>query len=130
MLSIFQNKKGQISFEIMISVAVLLLFIVVIIIHNSSLEEQSRIIEISYKEKNSCLKVMFATSQVFADGAGTQILFESDYDFRVLSNEQLINVGEQYCYFIARTNNYELQKGEIRIYNEGGVVLFEQISVS
>lgn len=119
--------KGQVSFEIMVSVIVLLIFLIIVLTNNSFVNTQRELIDSSFKEKNNCLELMFTISNVYYEGSGTKIELYSQNDFEIFSEQKIVRVGEQDCRFIAKTNNYSLSKGNIKIENVNGVVEIEQI---
>ena len=111
----------------MVAVILLLIFMVLIFLNNSFLEQQRQIIDSSYKEKNTCLELMYTASQIYSSGSGAQTVIYADYDFEVFASVQIVRVGEQDCYFLARTSDYSLSAGDIRISNVNGVVSFEEV---
>ncbi|MBT4870472.1 MAG: hypothetical protein HON47_02780 [Candidatus Diapherotrites archaeon] len=91
----------------------------------SLINSTSEIAEVTFLEKNSCLKFSHLISQVYTEGKGVHATYYLDYNTSVFASEKIVKVNEQFCYFIAKTNDVNLVVGEVVIDNNGVVRFFQ-----
>jgi len=119
------KNSGQVSVETLVAVFVVLIFFVVVLVQASLINSSGEIVESSFSEKNSCLKLSHLISQVYTEGKGSHATFYLDYDARIFGSERIVKVNEQFCYFIAITGDANLVVGDVEIDNNGIVRFFQ-----
>ena len=119
--------RGQVSVETIVAVFILFFVLVIFFSYTILLNTSAQNIDKSFSEKNDCLKLMYSMSQMNTEGVGSEMTFYFDHDFNIYSTQKSIQIGEQYCFFLARTNDYQLNSGEIKLKNVNGIIEVEQV---
>ncbi|MBS3061940.1 MAG: hypothetical protein J4215_05145 [Candidatus Diapherotrites archaeon] len=115
--------RGQISFEGLISVLLILVFLVIAVSSILNIQEYTLFISDSSFDMGNCSRLSELVQEVFIQGPGTQIVVEARADF--VLNESSISVNEAYCFFSGIAQPASLSKGMIVLSNRTGVVEVE-----
>jgi len=115
------SSKGQVSVETLVAVFAVIVFFIIVLVQASFINNSASLIESSFSEKDSCLKLSSLLSQVYSEGKGSSIIASLNHPATIFGEQKIIFVGEQMCYFIAITNDKNLLPGEVRIFNDGEV---------
>ena len=118
------SNKGQVSTELLVGVLILFVFLMIVFVQNSYVSNSTQLVGTIYLKQGDCLRLAFAISKVNTEGLGAQMVFELTNDANIISSQKLVMIGENYCKFIARTNNTSLSPGIITLRNYNGVVEF------
>ena len=119
--------KGQVSVETLVAVFAIFFLMVIVLVHISVVNGNAQIFDNSFSEKNECLKLMYAISQLNNEGNGSQISIYLENGFKILSAQKAVQIGEQYCYFLARSNDYEFSGGDFLLKNVDGTIEVEEL---
>ncbi len=116
------NNRGQVSAEMLFSVIILLIFLIDVFVQNSIVSASTNSVSISYSNKSQCLKLAFSLSEVFSQGPGAKIMLELEKDATVHSTTRQVIVGDEFCSFTAKTNDYSLSAGQVILENNNWIV--------
>jgi hypothetical protein len=113
------SSKAQVSVETLIAVFVVLIFFATVLVQTSLIGASETVAEKTFSEKNSCLKLSHLISQTYTEGKGAHSEIYLDHPAQIFADEKIVKVGENFCYFIARTENKNLDEGIIQLDNNG-----------
>jgi uncharacterized protein (UPF0333 family) len=121
------NKRGQISAEIIVAIAVILLLFIVVLANNFAMEDTSKLVATSLNDKKECVSFAFLISQVYSSGVGSSASFQLRNNATVYSSQKSITINQESCFFLAPTSNYSLSKGKILLSNvDGNIVMVSE----
>jgi hypothetical protein len=113
--------RGQVSLEVVLGFVVLMLLFMVILAHNYSVQESTRVLEEKFGEQKECLKLAYLISEVYGNGKGTVVSFELKKDATVFAEQKIVQVGQQQCGFLAKTQDQSIDAGTVALRNNGEV---------
>lgn len=118
--------KGQVSTEMLVSVAIILVLFVLVLVNNSLMTDSSQIVADYSKDKINCIKFAYALSNVYSSGNGTETYLELDKNATIFSSAKTIRLGNTDCIFLSKTSDKEILAGKVTMKNIDGNVVVTQ----
>ncbi|MBU0636133.1 hypothetical protein KKE06_03850 [Candidatus Micrarchaeota archaeon] len=115
--------KGQVTVETMIMITILLFFFIVSLGILGQINWSQQVLESQAREWNECNRIAGIIQEVFVQGPGTQIQFQSENDLDV--SNTFLYVGEMDCGFAAAVQPVSLTSGSILVSNSTGRVILQ-----
>jgi hypothetical protein len=119
----FLNSRGQISAEMIVSVAAVLILFVIVLGNNALMEDSTKIISASIDDKKSCIEFAYIITQVYAGGKGSLMQIDLVKNFTVDADQKTLFVNNESCFFLAVTDDKTLSAGAVSVYNNGSKVV-------
>jgi hypothetical protein len=129
-------KKGQASLEMMVAAGlILVIFLGVYLIYVSKYADISKT-KNELNEREDCLKLINAITEIFTLGKSSEITIDIDNDLNVYPAQQRIETSKTFCTFSLREiyqnsslidSPFTLQSGDVKIKNVYGKVLVDNV---
>jgi len=117
-MSLRECHKAQSGIEAIMSVLIVLIAFVFVVVNNSLWNTQELILEEVYSSENTCNKLGFVISQVYAAGDKTKIAFALDKNVIINKANKTIFVKDIFCSVAAALKEDEnLVNGTVVIKN-------------
>lgn len=127
------RKKSQVSIEFLIAIGFILVIFILLLWLINDRRVEIRKTEQYMEERNLCLKISNLINGVFLNGDGNRVDIEVDYQVQVSNRTMYVGPDKVVCNFIPEdvsnsTNRFFLlNKGNIRIRNDNGVVVIKNV---
>jgi hypothetical protein len=114
--------KGQVSVETLLAIIIVFVFLMVVFLQNYTVSYANETLSSTYIKKGECLKLAFVISKAYTEGDGTSINYTLSESADVIPSEKSVKIGQDFCRYLAISNQYSLSPSVLTITNNKGVI--------